>query len=79
MRARRIALTVAAYLVIASVVLGTARTVASMLVLPPLFLTLLAGAAVLGLPLAVVLAWRYEPPARDARAPPGARQGGRGA
>ena len=42
-----------AYVVGASLVLGTARTVAEVLVLPPLFLTLLAGIAVVGLPVAV--------------------------
>lgn len=62
MRLRRVLLTVLVYLVVASVVLGTARMVAELLVLPPLFLTLLAGIVLIGLPLAVGLAWTYREP-----------------
>lgn len=59
---RRILITVVVYVAVASLVLGTARMVAGLLVLPPMFLTLLAGFAVLGLPLAVGLAWTYRRP-----------------
>lgn len=60
-RALRALVSACAYLVVASLVLGVAKVFASALVLPPLFLTLLAGAAVLGLPLTLVLAWRHDP------------------
>lgn len=62
---RRVVLTTVVYLVVSSLVLGTARTVAEVLVLPPLFLTLLAGIVVLGVPVAVALAWTYEGPEDD--------------
>lgn len=62
MKLRRVLITLTVYVLGASLVLGTARTVAEILVLPPLFLTLLAGIVVLGIPLAVVLAWTYESP-----------------
>lgn len=62
MKLRRVLITLTVYVLGASLVLGTARTVAEILVLPPLFLTLLAGIVVLGIPLAVVLAWTYEGP-----------------
>lgn len=65
MKIRRVVLTIVAYLVVSSLVLGTARTVAEVLVLPPLFLTLLAGIVVLGVPVAVALAWTYEGPEND--------------
>jgi len=58
-RARRLALTAIAYVAGTLLVLGVSREVAQMLAIPPLFLTILAGMAVLGLPLALVLAWRY--------------------
>lgn len=66
MKIRRVVLTIVAYLVVSSLVLGTASTVAEILVLPPLFLTLLAGIVVLGVPVAVALAWTYEGPEDDA-------------
>lgn len=62
MRLRRVLLTGVVYVIGSSLVVGTARTVAEVLVLPPLFLTLLAGIVVLCLPLALALAWRYRPP-----------------
>lgn len=62
MKLRRVLITLTAYLVVASLVLGTARMVAELLILPPLFLTLLAGIVVVGLPVAVALAWTYEGP-----------------
>ncbi len=61
MRIRRLLLTAIVYVVSTLLVLGVSREVASMLVIPPLFLTILAGMAVLGLPLALVLAWRHRP------------------
>lgn len=48
------------YLLGAGIVQGVGRELAALLVLPPLFRTLLAGALLLGLPLAIVLAWRWE-------------------
>lgn len=64
MRARRLLLTTVVYLVVAGLVLGTARTVATLLALPRQLLTILAGVAVVGWPLALALAWVYEPPGR---------------
>lgn len=61
-RFRRVLLTLLGYLLVASLVLGVARTVAEILVLPRLFLTLLAGLVVLGVPLAAAVAWTYEGP-----------------
>ncbi len=61
MRARRLTLTAIAYVFGTLLVLGVSREVALMLAIPPLFVTILAGMAVLGLPLALVLAWRYRP------------------
>lgn len=48
------------YLLGAGIVQGVGRELAAILVLPPLFRTLLAGALLLGLPLALVLAWQWE-------------------
>lgn len=62
MKLRRVLLTLLGYVLVASLVLGAARTVAGILALPPLFLTLLAGMVVLGIPLAVAVAWTYEGP-----------------
>ena len=62
-RAWRVLLVAVAYGVSASVVLGVGRAVANILLLPPLFMTLLAVMVVIGLPLALALAWRYRPPA----------------
>lgn len=59
---RRLALFTVAYLLVAAFVLGVGAELAHLLVLPPLFETLLAGMAVLGLPLGLFLVWRYRPP-----------------
>lgn len=59
---RRVVVATAVYLLAAAFVLGVGVELARLLVLPPLFLTLLAAAAVLGLPLTLLLAWRYRPP-----------------
>jgi hypothetical protein len=59
---RRMAIVGLGYLLGASLVLGLGRELARILILPPLFLTILAGTAVLGLPLALVVAWRYRTP-----------------
>ena len=56
----RTALAGAVYVLGARLVLGVAREVTRMIPLPPLFLTLLAGLLVLGLVLALGLAWSYE-------------------
>jgi hypothetical protein len=62
---RRLALVTGVYVLGAAMVLGAARTVARMVLLPDLFLTLLAGLAVLGLPLALAVAWTYRPPSEN--------------
>lgn len=59
MKIRRLLLVGVMYVGVAAVVLGVARTVARLLILPPLFMTLLAGIAVLGLPVALAVAWTY--------------------
>lgn len=56
---RRLVTVGALYLLAASLVLGIGRELARSMALPPLFLTLLAGAAALGLPVALLVAWRY--------------------
>lgn len=61
MRVRRLVLTAIGYVAGTLLVLGVSREVARMLAIPSLFLTILSGMAVLGLPLALVLAWRYRP------------------
>lgn len=59
---RRLLVVAVVYVAAASVVLGVARSVARIVLLPQLFLTLLAGLAVVGLPVALAVAWTYRPP-----------------
>lgn len=56
---RRVVLATVFYLLAAAFVLGVGAELAKLLVLPPLFMTLLAGAAVLGLPLTLLVVFQY--------------------
>lgn len=57
--ARRVALAGAGYLVVAALVLLVAGWVRPVLALPPLFPRLLRAVLAVGLPVTLVLAWRY--------------------
>lgn len=56
---RRIVWVLLAYAVGAWLVLRLGAAIRRLLLLPPLFETLLSGALVLGVPLAIAVAWRY--------------------
>ena len=56
----RTALAAGVYVLVARLVLGVAREVSRQLPLPPLFMTLLAGLLVLGLLIALTIAWSFE-------------------
>jgi hypothetical protein len=56
---RRVALVLTGYVLVAWFVLGIARWLQGVLALPPLFGTLLTGVLIIGLPVALAVAWRY--------------------
>lgn len=56
---RRILIVLAGYLVTAWVVMGLAGWLAGVLALPPLFDRLLVWGVALGLPVALIIAWKY--------------------
>ena len=55
----RLALTAVGYAIGAAVLLPVLRFVRQLLYLPPLFVTLGLGLLALGLPVALLIAWRY--------------------
>ncbi len=58
-RGRRVAFTVVGYAVLSVALIPVFRGVRSLLLLPPLFMTLALGLLALGLPVALLVAWRY--------------------
>ncbi len=56
---RRVAMVLTVYVVVAWIVLQLAEWLRGVLALPPLFDTLLLGMIAVGVPVAVLVAWRY--------------------
>ncbi len=57
----------AVYLVVAGLLWMAVPAVARVFILPPLFRRAARGGLILGLPVALAVAWRYSPPGLTAR------------